>query len=267
MKNIHLFKQGFTLIELAMVLFIVGLLLGGLLVPYATSVERRDREESTKQLQDYQETLNGYAMVNGRLPCPDCKDNSGGCAAVTANDGLEDQTGTSPNKVCASLVGNIPWVTLNGRQFDAWGRAVTYRVTQNFALEALNTTATAPCVNSTLTAFDLCTPGDIQVYSSDAATGAATGDVAQDVPAIVVAHGKNHYENAQSNDEVENFDRNPTIFSSATNILASYSGDVSKKFVYKNYTSSDGSITYDDLMIWISPFPLKNRMITAGKLP
>ncbi len=49
--------RGFTLIEMAVVLVIVGLLLGGMLVPLATQMETDRRKETTATLESIREAL------------------------------------------------------------------------------------------------------------------------------------------------------------------------------------------------------------------
>jgi prepilin-type N-terminal cleavage/methylation domain-containing protein len=261
--------SGFTLIELAVVLFIIGLLLGGLMIPIATSVEQRNRAETEERLKAIQDALYGFAVVNGRLPCPDCEASSG-CTINTADDGLEDINGNfcEVTETSSAYVGNLPWSTLNVTQFDAWGYAYTYRVSKTYSRAVAACTATGgtctACNPNNTAAFDLCAVGDMNISKTDG----GTANVAQNVPAIVISHGKNHYESTQSAEEVENYERNPSQFGTTTAILASYSGDVANAIVYKDYTqNSDGDVTYDDMMIWISPFTLKDKLISAGKLP
>ena len=67
----HHYKKGFSLIELAVVLFIVGLMLGGLLTPLATKVEYENINETSIALNEIKESLLGFAIANGYLPCPD----------------------------------------------------------------------------------------------------------------------------------------------------------------------------------------------------
>src|SRR5689334_24021233 len=71
--------HGFTLIEVAVVVFIITLLLGSLLVPLTTQVDQRKIADTRKVMSDAHEALIGFALSNGRLACPD---NDG--------DGLED---------------------------------------------------------------------------------------------------------------------------------------------------------------------------------
>ena len=75
-------NRGFTLIELAMVLFILALILGGVLAPLSTKLELDERTKTAKLLDEARSSLIGYAVVNGHLPCPDCPNNS-----ITANCG------------------------------------------------------------------------------------------------------------------------------------------------------------------------------------
>ena len=63
-------SHGFTLVEMAMVLIIVALLLGGLLPTVTSQLEQQRNNESSKQLAEIKEALIGYALINGRLPRP-----------------------------------------------------------------------------------------------------------------------------------------------------------------------------------------------------
>ena len=96
--------RGFTLIELAVVIAIVALLLGALLVPLATQVQGRNIKETQRSLKEIKEALLGYAVTQGRLPCPD-----------TDRDGLEDCAVANPWDV---LEGFLPWqdLTVVGRR-------------------------------------------------------------------------------------------------------------------------------------------------------
>ena len=63
-------QNGFTLLEMAIVLMIVGLLLGGILATISGQVQQQRVSETLKQLNDIQQALIGYAVNNGRFPCP-----------------------------------------------------------------------------------------------------------------------------------------------------------------------------------------------------
>ncbi|MDP2785976.1 MAG: prepilin-type N-terminal cleavage/methylation domain-containing protein, partial [Sulfurimicrobium sp.] len=61
---------GFTLVEMAIVLIIIGLLLGGLLMPLSAQMEQRRISETQKTLDEINQALIGFAVANKRLPCP-----------------------------------------------------------------------------------------------------------------------------------------------------------------------------------------------------
>ncbi len=223
---------GFTLIEMAVVLVIIGLLLGGMLMPLATQMEVTQRQETERVLDEFKDVLLGFAVINGRLPCPDTN---------VPPDGTENLSGNA----CTGVSGTWPWLTLGTSEYDAWNHHFTYRVSAVFADAIAAGTVTPPlgCGPAPAQAsFALCTQGDINVFSK--ATGGVT--VAASVPAVVVSHGKNG-STATSADELENSD-----------------GD--NVFVYRDY-SSVAANRYDDLLIWISPNILGSRMLTARRLP
>ena len=144
--------RGFTLFEMTIVLAIVGFLLGAVLMPLATQFEVRKNRETERMLREIQQALHGFAIVNGRLPCPDVETDPGELPAP-AVDGQED---------CESVTagvdeGYLPWVALQLRPTDSWGHLFYYRVTPEFTYP---TVAGAPAGAGQL---DLEDVGDIEV--------------------------------------------------------------------------------------------------------
>ncbi len=131
-------------------------------------LEQDHRQETRQVLLEIREALIGFAMVNGRLPCPDI---------TIPPDGIADFGAT-----CANSEGRLPWVDLGVGQFDAWGHALTYRVTASFAD---NTDGTGCGVPTAGVSFELCSLGDIIVRD------AAGTPVENQIPAIVVSQSKN----------------------------------------------------------------------------
>lgn len=230
---------GFSLVEMAIVLMIVGLLLGGLIPTLSSQMETQNISETRRQMNDIREALAGFAMINGRLPCP---------ANGTTAAGSELVTGSGAAAVCTLSQGVLPWATLGANETDAWGRRFTYRVAANFADGADGTGATT-CSITPGASFQICSSANLNVKATSGGL-----DVAANVPAVVVSHGKNGLGaypvgggaqiGTASDDENENAD-DDNIF-------------VSKDQV------QDG---FDDLVIWLSPSTLANRMVAAGKLP
>ena len=235
-------NQGFSLLELSVVLLIIGLLLGGLLMPLSSQIEQRQRAQTQVQLDEARDVLYGFVLKNHRLPCPDCStDTTGNCNniadAALIGDGEED---IIAGDNCAHESGNLPWVTLGVEANDAWDRHFIYRVTNNFADAATSGTG---CTPDTLNiSFGLCSDGNIDIVSA----AGMTNYVARTVPAVILSHGRNGPDTTSVH-ELENAD-----------------DDVI--FVYRDF-SSDTTTGFDDMLIWISPHILRAKMLDAGILP
>jgi hypothetical protein len=76
--------------------------------------------------------------------------------------------------------------------------------------------------------------------------------VAQNIPVIVISHGKNWIETPTVQEE-ENYDDGSA-------------GNNDRVFVDKDY-SNDATEGFDDMLLWISPHVLRNRMLMSGSLP
>lgn len=234
--------QGYTLVELGVALFVITLLLGSLLVPLTTQVEQRQVSETQKTLDDVKETLVGFALANGFLPCPDVTSGAG------ANDGIEDVSGGG---VCVSNEGNLPWVTLGTAQSDVWGSRFHYRADPNFAQRP--PASGAP--------FTLASGADLQVCTSaTCATRLTSTTSGNGAAAIILSYGRNAYGamNAQtgaanaaptSADELENTNGDTTFVSRPPSAAGAGAGE------------------FDDLVTWVSKYVLFSRMVSAGKLP
>lgn len=238
-------QLGFTLVEMAIVLAIITLLLTGLIPTISNQIEQKQRSETRKQMDEIQQALIGFAIINGRLPCPA----DPAILTGTANAGIERATCTT---AAVTVDGVLPWVTLGVPETDAWGNRFTYRVTEYFAdTIALNTVQTTGTCTSTPTSssFALCTEGDITIKDS---VGGNT--VASKIPAIVVSHGP------KSSGAYTSQGGAVRIAGATGDELENANNDAT--FIYKT-TASD----FDDLVVWVSPNTLFNRMVTAGKLP
>lgn len=242
----HSHRHGFSLVEMAIVLAIVGLLLGGLIPTISSQMEQQRRNETRKQLDEIQQALIGYAIINGYLPCPTTT-----ADPSNANYGITDP---SCNNAPAAE-GYLPWKTLGVAETDAWSgkRSTTsspgywrYRVDRNFA------NSLVPIILSTSFSADKLSIFNNSGSLVTPSPGGCSGSTPSECPiAIVFSTGPNLIgdgENTSPNIEV------PGVFRSD---------------VPRGDDKSTPSINeeFDDIMIWISRPQLFNRMVAAGKLP
>ncbi len=266
--------SGFTLIELAMVLFIVSMLIGGLLLPISAQYELSGRQDTEKALANIREALIGFAVVNGRLPCPADRTIASGAAGA----GLEVTTGAGATLTCACtttssgiagtgancdetnpgyVTGVVPWATLGVPEADAWKNRFTYDMIALFGRAATGQTTFGRDSNNLAcnaatpasAAFALCSArtsvSAIQVWTT--MTGGTT--IVGSTPAIVVSHGKNTLGAYLTT--------GTQIAGAAGDELENANGDAT--FV--------GNGMIDDQLIWIPTSILMGRMVAAGKLP
>jgi prepilin-type N-terminal cleavage/methylation domain-containing protein len=270
--------RGFTLIELAVVIGIVALLLGALLVPLATQIQGRNIKETRESLADIKEALMGYAMTQGRLPCPD---------TTAIPDGREDAPcGTWPQ----STEGFLPYLDLGVPATDAWGRVFRYAVASEFTYP---TVPGAPPATGRLDLSDASSPfGFINVETRGDDPGAGGGGETKEIillteraPAAVLSVGSNGFGGtwldsggtlpatvALSHEE-DNVDSTPANFPIPPIVAA----PPWRTFVQRQHTpfsnpcsdTAEGQpfCEYDDLVIWLSAPVLFNRLVEARQLP
>lgn len=230
-------QQGFSLVEMAVVLVIVGLMVGGLLTPLAMQMENRRIGDTQKAMEDAREALLGFAMRNGYLPCP----------AISANNGLEDRSGSTCRN--GKRQGLLPWATLGIPKLDAWGHVYRYSVSPAFA--------------NSQNMFDLETRRDITIGTRDPRGNLVAATDINDIPAVIVSHGKNGA-GGLSDLGIRTADQSTTNIDERTNANAAGIAFVSR--TRSDNTAAPGG-EYDDLVAWISPNVLFNRMVSAGTLP
>lgn len=223
-------SRGFTLVELAIVLVIVALLAGGLMVSMSSQIEQRSRSDTQQQLQDIRDALLGFAASHNALdgkPYLPCPDTDG--------DGVENRAGN----LCSNVEGTLPWSDLGVGNQDAWNNRFRYRVESSFSRKDIG--------------FTLATSGTLQVCDQ----AACTSTLATSLPAVIVSHGMNGLGATTSGNSA-----NPAP--AGADELGNTNNDTN--FVSHPPTPA-GANEFDDLVIWLSPNILYNRLIAAGRLP
>jgi len=230
-------SRGFTLIEMAIVLVIITILIGGLAMPLSAQIQARRIAETRQTLQEAQNALQGFAMASGiasgpsgtaYLPCPD-----------TSGDGIEDRTGTD----CSSSSGGVsygwfPWVTLGTAAQDAWGNRLRYVVISQFAksgagggfhLSSINPPNTLP---------------NIQICST---SSCLPSPQANNVAFALISHGPNGWGAQNMNNPPGNLQAAPTGPDEKENTLNQL------PLVMRAPTPPGSTLgEFDDLVAWMS---------------
>jgi prepilin-type N-terminal cleavage/methylation domain-containing protein len=138
--------RGFTLIEMAIVMVVIGLVLSGGLVAVAPVVQNTKISETNEKLDRVEQSLILYAIRNGCLPCPADpaapSDGSGtnpageSIKATATNAYISGCTSTAACSFGETTQGSVPWVTLGlseGDVTDGFGTRIDYSVTSALA--------------------------------------------------------------------------------------------------------------------------------------
>ena len=230
-------QYGFSLIEMAIVLVILGLLLGGLIMPLTSQREVAQREATERQLQEIRNAIVGFAQINNRLPCP----------AAPGTNGVEFRFATGPNtgNCRATSTPLLPFQALGihgniiGRDLvDAWQRPIRYRLTNPTGANWSYARWLTP-FPAQLPSFRICNDtacGTNQIIATEvAAVAFSTGpDGASPSPSI-------------SPDQQEN-------------------QDVDDDFVMRPHTGDARTDQeFDDILVWISGPTLVYELSRAGQ--
>lgn len=275
-RDVRSRQRGFTLAELAIVFVIVALLIGGTVLTLAAQTEAREITDTQRTLDQAREAIIGFALRNGRLPCPApaagnaiesfCTNGgAGACGAIM----LAPPGPVPVHGRCSSPNGFVPAATLGigpietnpaspnfGLLLDSWLQPIRYSVTQVFSPTPPPNTVmlfTAPGeMRSNILASPPIAP-DLVVCTTSAGAVPATPACGAAVPsfqtpAIVYSTGKNAVAAGVGVDEVEN-------------------GNADRIFVARTPTPfNPPAAGFDDLVIWVSPNILYNRLISAGAI-
>ncbi len=266
-------SQGFSLVELAVVMTVVAFLLGGLMYTLSAQIEQRNFEETRRRLEQARELILAFAITNGRLPCPA---RSAATAAPVTVAGDEVRT-LAANPECigdavvdnyggisgAVTLGLLPsrsigyqQVDSSGFAVDAWGNRIRY-VVANLTTPA----ATCPRPHFTNTTNlknngISCQPNDLLICKSATGItgvdcGVATNQIMTTslVVAIIYSTGKNGATGGTGTDESANLN-----------------GD--RVFVYHTPTPAGAANgEFDDQFVWITTGEFYGKLIAAGVLP
>lgn len=266
-------QDGFTLIEIAVVLVIVGVLVGSFIGSLTQRVETTRRENTKKQLEDIKTALLGFSSARGRLPCP----------TTTTGNGFEVPfTGSDIVTPCTLQNGFVPGKTLgidgaynrDNLLIDDWGNPIRYSVTTANS-NAFTTLYTVPLAGGMKDVTMINLAPDLFICDADSSVAntcdAGVTTLINNAPFVLLSLGKDGSafvtNLAPNSDQGENAGE-ATVAANPAGENIAYTVGAGNAFVSKSYSSVDSTAgQFDDLILWVSPYVLYSRMIEAGQLP
>lgn len=285
--------QGFTLLEVALVILTVGLVLGGMIRLLSIQNQYSVEQDELARLAQIKQALIGFVSLHGRLPCPD-----------TDNDGKEDPNspireskscnraevgamslGGDYNQQRRVAVGLLPYVDLGVPRNNRYGHAYQYVVTLHYAdTEAydaprfrdptpfpynqagqspnLTTRCPDPIKYFIRSSFSLCSRGGVKIVKKSVNSGGANSNttvVQEHAPFAVISLGK---DGESTTSAVQNIKYK--IFSTPNNLNTNATSGSS--FV-RNRTvvvSDSTDKAFDHKVLWMSSSALAMAALQAG---
>lgn len=261
-------QTGFTLIEMALALLIMGLVVGGGLNLMSSQMESQKLKETQSILEEAKTVLIGFAVAKRRLPCPASATSLGqesfctnaapaACGAALVSPAAMPAHGRCSNPyngfLPAAALGLSP-TDEQGYATDAWGIApnrIRYAVTE------ANASAFTQVDGMKTVTMAVLTPNLYVCTSATGITATTCGTataLTSTAPAVIYSLGKNAPLGGTGTDETANSNPNsanndPVFVSHTPMPLGAANGE------------------FDDIVIWLSPNILYNRMVQAGQLP
>lgn len=248
-------QTGFSLVELAVVAMILSLMLGGLLLSFRTQIDLQRVSSTNKTLEMALEAVIGYAIRNGRIPCP----------ATSGSAGREVQSLANGVTSCAIFNGFYPALTVGigptdaeGYLLDSYGMRIRYSVNNklSFTIQpaSLKTEVQTNGFSSTNLDADLqiCSTAS-GINSPGSQTGAQCGTShALSTDAVLAVYSTGANATTTGAEAI-----------AGTDEAANYLSD--RVLVWHAPSNSPGS-EFDDILIWLSLSSFIARMTSAGAL-
>jgi prepilin-type N-terminal cleavage/methylation domain-containing protein len=249
--------RGFTLTELAVVFAIISLLLAAGLFTLSAQTDQRNFDETRRRLEAARELVLGFAIVNGRLPCPATAASLGNEAPVGGGACTAPYGGFLPARSIGFQITDTA-----GFAVDAWGNRIRYSVSAGTSTATLT-----GCVGSNLvphftstanlkTNGVTCQPNDLIVCNTATGIGASSCASASNevtnknaLVAIMVAPGKNGALGASGIDEAANLDTNSSFVWHPPTPAGSANGE------------------FDDQVAWVAATEFYGKLVLGGVLP
>jgi prepilin-type N-terminal cleavage/methylation domain-containing protein len=255
--SIKSLEKGFSLLEVAIVIVIIGIVMAGFVLPMLGQIKIRDQllelqkyKETKRTLEEIKQALLGYVATNKYFPCPDFD---------VTQDGLGgDQSNC--NTAATAMEGYVPWVDLGlTKGTDAWGNPIRYRVHHNYAYFLDSTYS--PAKNLDISTINPDVTANPALRIKDHTEKAISSSTSSNIAIVLLSCGKNGKPDSttnESNNRTGNQDclniANPATTS---NFYIQDTRDYSKL--------SEIPTDFDDVLTWISKYQVINALNNAGK--
>ena len=246
-------QQGFTLVEIAIVLVIIGVLSTGALLGLGEFRSVQSVKEGGQKIDNIKKQLLIFGQVNKFLPCPD-----------TDFDGFENRSGSA----CLNDVGTAPYVDLGLQREDvedAWGNFIRYAVNRG--------ADTGFVCDKRHSASYFCNSGfgvnwftftETPPLSTDRGDGNyfVCNESAASCNALSVTNRANlSYESASVVLVAYNQDGHQALTNCASMSGASRVNCESDEYYHQGVRTSDEANFYDDIVVGISGIEIKQAML------
>jgi len=287
-------QRGFTLVELALVVGIVALLLGGLLVPLSRSIEQKAVATTQAKLEAAQQALIGFVLLYDRLPCPDTGNTgtAGDNATATGCTDWTDVNGATTPVTLSGLTpgaswGHLPWATLGVDGVDGWGNRIDYAVYTPLVSRSTFNSSTVPesnlvvkCTHMTFAEVTggMGIPGCLTSATPPPPPALPVVTPSSNASFVVYSHGKNGlgairpsgtanpWPATVTKDEKQNLPTEPLPQPPFAPVFVETSVDDRRTFVFRAQTDAKSSTgEFDDLMVWMPANLLAAKLLAAGK--
>gem|GEM_PF-2789441 len=218
--------SGFTLIEMAVVMVIAGVIISIMATVLPSLLQAGKIKKSRAILEKINYATQGFVSATGRLPCPDI-----------SGDGKEDRNdgGTAGNPVddtCAAYVGDLPFLTLGlSSGTDVWGYMIKYGVYEDLIKTTVSTGSNPLCssIDTIIQYYDLQhqgNPTDTSKLHINDAAGSNTRNIAY----VLVSGGMKDLDQDGSDGFFDGFNEGSDLRFDSTDRIAFHGDPLSSRY-------------------------------------
>ena len=260
-------QAGFTLIELAVVIFILGLIASMSFAAIKAQLINASNRATKGNQETIKDALVAYLGKYKRLPCP-ATDTQGG-------EGRDYSQIPPPN--CYTYYGLVPYQTLGLTKsvaLDGWDNFFSYAVSPQWAatFSPSPTVQTATITNTATNAFNVGNAGVI-VIQDRIQSPSSTPAIPPSAAAMIISHGSNSFgaytakgtqidSSTSGTDEIAN--RPPLAFASSVAATSPPPGPFFKRDYSDNAALTGGA--FDDVVAILTPNDLLMPLIKDGSM-